>query len=120
MKKRILIVPVLVAIALSLCILMGRWRKSLIGEGMREAKIEDFSWSYSLFMQSTTNDRLREHLKARVYYQAQYISDDALASIPNIDFGPIDEEMLGAFKAAPPHADSPNEYYRALLKRLKK
>jgi hypothetical protein len=120
MKKSILIAVVFVFIAVSLWTLKERWKNDLIRQGMRKASYEDFSWSYTLLRQSGTNDQLREHLKARVYYNAQYLPDDMLRRIPDIDFGPINEEMLGNFTAAPPHADSPNDYYKAILERVKK
>ncbi len=42
-----------------------------------------------------------------------------LRLFPTVDFGPVDETLLGTCLAAPPHADSPSEHRQSMLGRLK-
>ena len=81
--------------------------------------IEDFKWTYHLLGQDETAGRLREFLKARLYYLGMKMPPERLCLFPNVDFGPVDEAVLGSCLAAPPHADSPNEHRQIMLSKLK-
>lgn len=81
--------------------------------------IEDFQWTYQLLLHEKEPGRLREFLKARLYNLGMVMPPEKLRLFPTVDFGPVNETLLGSCLAAPPHADSPNEHRQIMLERLK-
>ena len=94
-------------------------RRTRVGERQRQV-FEEFVWTYELLRQDKESDRLHEFLKARLYYWGMLMEPEALARYAKLDYGPVDEQVLGTMLAAPPHADSPNEHYRAMMERVKR
>ncbi len=119
MKRTIIVVLVAaVGCVLAAAALLAVSRQTRGSERQRQVHNE-FVWTYQLLLQDDQSDRLHEHLKARLYYWGMFMPDDALRRFRKVDFGPVDEALLGSCLAAPPHADSPNEHRQAMLKKLK-
>lgn len=79
---------------------------------------EEFGWTYHILSTDKQSDRLHEHLKARLYYWGMFMPAESLSRFPKLDFGPVDEAMLGTCLAVPPHADSPADHRDILLKKV--
>ena len=120
MKRFIVISSVVVSgLALLVLAVIVASDQTRVSERQRQVR-EEFSWTYQILSQDRQVDRLHEHLKARLYYWGMFMPDDALRRFERVDFGPVDEYLLGRCVAAPIHADSPNEHRRVMLKKLTK
>jgi hypothetical protein len=79
--------------------------------------IDDFQWTHRLLLQEKEPGRLREFLKARLYYLGTDMPPAKLRLFPTIDFDPVDEGLLAECLAEPRHADSPNEHRKFMLEK---
>ena len=120
MKKLVAIIAATALIGIIAFTAVMRWHNRSLSKLRQEITLEEFAWSWQLMHMNPTDALLREHLKARLYYYAGKIPDSILKNNDTLDFGPIDETLLGPYRAAPGHADYPNDYYISLMKRVRK
>lgn len=120
MKKIIAMIAAMALIGFMAFTAVMRWHNRSRLELRQEIALEEFAWAWHLMLLNPTDALLREHLKARLYYYATHIPDSILKQTVRLDYGPIDEALLGPYRAAPARADYPNDYYESLMERLKK
>ena len=120
MKKIFAIIIVTALIGLITFTAVMRWHNRSLSKLRQEIALEEFAWAWQLMLTNPTDALLREHLKARLYYYASKVPDSILKQNDKLDYGPIDETLLGAYRAAPARADFPNDYYISLMKRIRK
>jgi hypothetical protein len=82
--------------------------------------LDDFEWTRQLLIQDKQHDRLHEFLKARLYGLGACLEGEHLARLQRrqVDYGPVDETMLGDMAPEPPHGDAPNDLYRTFMARI--
>ena len=120
MKKIFAIIVITALIGLIAFTAVMRWHNRSLSKLRQEIALEEFAWAWQLMLTNPTDALLREHLKARLYYYADKIPDSILKQNDTLDYGPIDETLLGPYRAAPARADFPNDYYISLMKRVRK
>jgi hypothetical protein len=123
MKKMFSLIAIFVVIGLiglAAFIAVMRWHNRSLGKERQKIALEEFSWAWELMLKNPADALLREHLKSRLYYYAGMLPDSILRGCDTLDYGPIDENLLGPYWAAPPRAGYPNDCYNSLMRRLKK
>ena len=120
MKKLVAIIAATALIGMIVFTAVMRWHNRSLAKLRQEIALEEFAWAWQLMLTNPTDALLREHLKARLYYFAGKLPDSILKQNNTLDYGPIDEALLGPYTAAPAHADYPNDYYISLMKRIRK
>ena len=120
MKKIFAAIVVIALIGLTAFIAVMRWHNRSLSKLRQEIALDEFAWALQLMQMNPTDPLLREHLKARLYFYAAMIPDSIIKHNDTLDYGPVDETLLGPYRAAPASADYPNDYYIYLMKRVQK
>jgi len=100
----------------SLCILtIGLYRFYSFAEyrGRKDAFRQFAAVAFYTASSESASPQLKEYAKAQLYYYSHFGHHD-YSNIPETyyQFGPVKLDLLGEIDAFPPHADSPNDYFK--------
>ena len=120
MKKLVAIIAATALIGMIAFTAVMRWHNRSLSKLRQQIALDEFAWALQLMQMNPTDALLREHFKARLYFYAAMMPDSILKHNDTLDYGPVDETLLGPYRAAPASADYPNDYYIYLMKRVHK
>jgi hypothetical protein len=82
--------------------------------GQKLVSLEAFEAARASLQSRSLTPQTREYIKAQFYYYGCQIKPQIIRRTPVVDYGRVDDALLGGIEPFIPHADSPNDYYRQI------